>query len=345
MTKILIHTSRRGSRIEEPLISAGYSVVGIAEPIMKKNKVIKLKALIRVIIQETPDLIFVDSAGLMLLSAYVLSRLFRIPLLLRVRADIWSIYAEQREYLGFARKVYECILLRISHVLYKKSERLFCVSEYLKNILIEKGIREEKIRILRFSINSNRFHPVEKEGRGITLLSVMNFSYKRKTEGLVKIIPVVDEVMTHHPNVTYLIAGEGKFLYLLKEELENIKNRNKVIFLGHQEAVENLFAEADIFIHYSFLDTSPAVVLEAMACGTPVIANRYNGMIEQIQDGVTGFLADDVSFFRNNLETLIKNKDMREEMGKKGRSLILETYNISYIASCFKREIDQILTG
>jgi glycosyltransferase involved in cell wall biosynthesis len=344
MTKILIHTSKRGPRIEEPLIFAGYSVVGIHERMVKKTKILKLVTLMRVITRETPDLFFVDSAGLMLISAYVLSRLFRIPLLLRVRADIWSIYAEQREYLGFVERVYECILLRICEILYKKSERLFCVSEYLKEILKEKGIKEEKIRVLRFSIDAERFHPIEKEDRGVILLSVMNFSFKRKTEGLVKIIPVVDEIMSHHQNITYLIAGEGRFLQLLTEKLAHIKNRDRVICLGHHEAVENLFAEADILIHYSFLDTYPAVVLEAMACSTPVIANKFDGMIEQIQDGVTGFLANDVSSFRNALETLINNKKMREEMGEKGRSFVLETYNISHIAACFKKEIDQIST-
>ncbi|MBU7018533.1 MAG: glycosyltransferase family 4 protein [Theionarchaea archaeon] len=344
MTKILIHTSKRGLRIEEPLISAGYSIVGIKEPTIEKNKVVKLVSLMRVIIRETPDLMLVDSAGLMLLSAYVLSRLFHIPLLLRVRADIWSIHAERREYIGFARRMYEFVLLKSCQILYNKSERLFCVSEYLKEILKEKGIREEKIRVLRFSIDADRFHPVEKEGKEIVLLSVMNFSYKRKIEGLLEIIPAVDDIMTHHPNITYLIAGEGRFLYLLRERLKNTKNRNKVICLGHQEAVENLFAEADILIHYSFLDTSPAVILEAMACGTPVIANKFDGMKEQIQDGITGFLVDDVSSFRNSLETLIGNKEMRKEMGKKGRSFVLENHNISYIAACFKKEIDQIST-
>ena len=341
MTKILIHTSKRGSRIEEPLIHAGYSVTGIEERMIKKNKILKLVTLIQLLTRESPDLIFVDSAGLMLITAYVLSRLFRIPLLLRVRADIWSIYAEQREYLGCTERVYEYVLLRICELLYRKSERLFCVSEYLKEIFKEKGVKEEKIRVLRFSIDAERFHPTEKDERGVTLLSVMNFSFKRKTEGLVEIIPAVDEILSHHENTIYLIAGGGKFLQFLKERLAHIKNTDRVIYLGHEEAVENLFAEADILIHYSFLDTFPAVVLEAMASGTPVIANRFDGMIEQIQDGVTGFLVDDVSSFKNALETLLNDKKMREEMGKRGRSSVLENYNISHIAACFKKEIDE----
>lgn len=344
VTKILIHTSKRGTRIEELLIHAGYSVVGIKERMIKKSKILKLVNLMRLIARETPDLMLIDSAGLMLISAYLLSRLFRIPLLLRVRADIWSIYAEQREYLGRAERVYELILLKICETLYRKSERLFCVSEYLKEILREKGMREERIRVLRFSIDAERFHPIEKDDKRVTLLSVMNFSFKRKTEGLVEVIPVVDEVMSHHENTQYLITGEGKFLPLLQEKLAGTRSKDRVICLGYQESVENLFAEADILIHYSFLDTSPAVVLEAMACGTPVIANRFNGMIEQIQDGVTGFLVDDASSFRNVLEMLVSNRKMREEMGKRGRSFVLENYNISHNAACFKMEIDDVLS-
>jgi glycosyltransferase involved in cell wall biosynthesis len=121
-------------------------------------------------------------------------------------------------------------------------------------------------------------------------------------------------------------------------------NKDRVFYLGYQETVETLHARADIFIHYSFLDTSPAVVLEAMACGTPVIANRYDGMIEQVQDGVTGFLVDDASSFRHALEILTREKKRREEMGKRGRLLVLKNYNISYVAACFKKEIDEVLS-
>jgi glycosyltransferase involved in cell wall biosynthesis len=344
MTKVLIHTGKRGPRIEKPLIHAGYSVVGIPGRMIRKNKMLKLMNLTKIIAREDPDLIFVDSAGLMLLAAYALSRVFRIPLLLRVRADIWSIYDEQREYLGFLKGVYEHILLIISERLYRRSERLFCVSEYLKKILSGKGIEKEKIRVLRFSVDTRRFHPAERDDGRITLLSITNFSYRRKIEGLIEILPVVDDVMSQYENIQYLIAGKGKFSQLFKENLETMINKDRVTYLGYQETVETLHAGADIFIHYSFLDTSPAVVLEAMACGTPVIANRYDGMIEQIQEGVTGFLVDGKSSFRKALETLIREKKMREEMGKKGRSFVVETYNISHVAACFKKEIDEVLS-
>jgi glycosyltransferase involved in cell wall biosynthesis len=344
MTKILIHTSKRGSRIEEPLIHAGYSVVGIPGRMIKKNKLLKLVNLAKAIAKEEPDLLFVDSAGLMLVAAYILSRVFRIPLLLRVRADIWSMFEEQREYLGLLKRAYEHILLRICERLYRRSERLFCVSEYLKRILDEKGIERRKIRVLRFSVDTERFHPTERDDERVTFLSVTNFSYKRKIEGLIEILPVVDDVMSQYKNTQYLIAGKGKFFRFFEENLETMVNKDRVFYLGYQETVETLHARADIFIHYSFLDTSPAVVLEAMACGTPVIANRYDGMIEQVQDGVTGFLVDDASSFRHALEILTREKKMREEMGKRGRLLVLKNYNISYVAACFKKEIDEVLS-
>ncbi|MBU7015051.1 MAG: glycosyltransferase family 4 protein [Theionarchaea archaeon] len=343
MAKILIHTSKRGPRIEEPLTYAGYSVVGIPGRMMKKNKILKLVNLTKTVAREDPDLIFVDSAGLMLVTSYVLSRLFRIPLLLRVRADIWSIYDEQREYLGLLKRLYEYILLRICERLYRRSERLFCVSEYLKRVLEEKKIEKERIRVLRFSVDTERFHPVEKDFKRVTFLSVTNFSYKRKMEGLIEILPVVDEIMSQYKDTQYLIAGKGKFLPFLKEKIETMVNKDRIFYVGYQKAVETLYARADILIHYSFLDTSPAVVLEAMACSTPVIANRYDGMIEQVQDGGSGFLADDASSFRDRLETLTKEKKMREEMGKRGRAFVLKNHNISYISACFKREIDEVL--
>lgn len=343
MKKILIHTSTRGFRIEEPLIHAGYSVTGIPERMAKNHKFLKLLNLINIMIKENPDLILVDSAGLMCISAYFLSRLFRVPLVLRMRADIWAIHEEQKEYYRITRRVYELILLKICETIFKRATRLFPVSRHLKEVMKEKGIEEDKIRIIRLAIDHKRFHPVRKEGKSIRLLSVANLAFKRKTEGLIDILPVIDEVISKYGDVYYQIAGRGRFSKFLKEKLKNLKNKDKIFYLGYQKDIEMQFSKADIFVQYSYLDAYPATVLEAMASGVPVIANRYGGMIEQIENGITGFLVDDVSSFREVLEQLIEDKKMRENMGERGRSFVLERLDISVIAECYKKEIDVIL--
>lgn len=343
MTKILIHTGKRGSKIEEPLIHAGYSVVGIPERMIKKNKILKLVNLAKVITREDPDLILVDSAGLMLISAFFLSTLFRIPLIVRARADIWGIYEEQKEYNTPYMRVYEWILLMFCEAILRRSARIFSVSEYLKGVMKKKGIPAEKIRVMPFPIDCTRFHPGKRKDHTITLLSVANLTFKRKTEGLLEILPVMDEVISHHQTLRYVIAGGGQFSGLLEETLNALDNE-RIEYLGFQDEIENLFSRADIFIHYSFLDAYPTVVLEAMASGLPVIANRSGGMIEQVESG-TGILVENTQALRGALEHLIEDKSVRAAMGEKGRSYVLGEFNMVRVETCYAKEIDEILAN
>lgn len=340
MIKILVHTSPRGFRIEEPLMAAGYSVVKISD---KQHKLLKLLSLMRVIAQENPRIILVDSAGLMLMSAFFLSRLFRIPLVVRMRADIWAIHEEQKEYNGLPERIYEWVLLTFCEAILRRAARIFSVSEYLKKVMEEKGIRGEKIRVMPFLVDCTRFHPEKRGDHSITLLSVANLAFKRKTEGLLEILPVVDEVISRHQNVRYFIAGRGRFSSLLEEALLTLKNEN-IVYLGFQKDIEKLFSRADIFIHYSYLDAYPSVVLEAMASGLPVIANKFGGMTEQVKRG-TGTLVEDVDQLREVLEQLIDDKDARTAMGEKGRSYVLEEFSTARMKEYYKREIDEILTN
>jgi len=343
VTKVLLHAGERGSRIEEPLLHAGFSVVGIPTKPTQRNKILKFFSLMKVILKEDPDCIIVDSAGLMCVSAYFLSRIFRIPHILRVRADIWAIHEEQKEYYNGVRRMYELVLLKLCEAVFKRATKLFPISEYLKGIMKKKGIKEEIVRVMRISIDGERFHPSKDEDKLIRLLSVSNLSFKRKTEGIVDVIPVIDEVISKYENVEYKIAGKGMFSQMLEETLKNIKNKDKISYIGYKKDIEKLFSHADIFVHYSHLDAYPAAVLEAMASSTPVIATKFGGMVEQVEEGVTGFLVDDLSSFKDALEMLIRDKKMREEMGKKGRLYVLRTCNIAVVGESYKKAIDELL--
>jgi len=309
---------------------------------MRSHKSIKLLYLIKILIREDPDLVLIDSAGLMCISAYFLSTLFRIPLVIRARADIWTIYDEQAEYQGIMKRVYEGLLLALCTAIYRRASRIFSVSEYLKTIMIRKGIEERKIQIVRFSIDYNRFKPFESEKKSINLLSVVNLTFKKKTQGLLDILPVIDELISRH-HMEYFIAGRGRFSSLLEETLGQLKHTDRIHYVGFQKAIEELFLQADIYIHYSYLDAYPAAVLEAMASGLPVIASRSGGMVEQIDHGVTGFLVDNLLSFKKAVERLVDDEALRKEMGKKGRAYVKASCTVSSVSEHYKKGIEPIV--
>lgn len=89
-------------------------------------------------------------------------------------------------------------------------------------------------------------------------------------------------------------------------------------FERDRHVVARYYRAADIFVHAAKADTFPNAVLEAMACGTPVVATAVGGIPEQIEDGITGFLTKprDPTSMADRLEHLIRHTSFKEQMGK-----------------------------
>ena len=91
--------------------------------------------------------------------------------------------------------------------------------------------------------------------------------------------------------VIKVIVGDGPYKKKLQKKYPNIK------FVGYKFGPElaQWYQSADVFVFPSKVDTFGIVILESMACGTPVAAYPVTGPIDQIQNGVNGFVDEDLS--------------------------------------------------
>lgn len=105
--------------------------------------------------------------------------------------------------------------------------------------------------------------------------------------------------------------------------------RDKIVFTGFLEGAQlaRAYATADLFVHCSITETFGLVVLEAMACGLPVIARDAGGPSEIIRDGSTGYLTppDDVSAFLEKIRILAAEPELRASMSKNARAQAEDT--------------------
>jgi len=96
--------------------------------------------------------------------------------------------------------------------------------------------------------------------------------------------------------------------------------KEMVTFLGKrsQETLPYYYSAAEVVVVPSFYESFGMVALEAMACGTPVVASEVGGLAFLVQDGVTGYTVpvDDPSMLANRLTTLIREPENRERMGQ-----------------------------
>jgi len=193
---------------------------------------------------------------------------------------------------------------------------IFTLSDYAKETLINGGISEEKIIKIPVGVNLNVFKPKE--------------SYRR--QGNFKILYV--GAITIRKGLKYLLEAYKRLglkdseLILIggmadgKDILERYKELYHYIpFVSHEE-LGRFYQDADVFVFPSLLDSFAMTVIEAMACGTPVIVSENTGAKDVVREGVDGFIVPimDVDALQEKILFFYKNRDKIEEMGRNART-------------------------
>ena len=105
---------------------------------------------------------------------------------------------------------------------------------------------------------------------------------------LIAALPIVHR---NHPDALFLIAGRGPEEHRLRDLIERLGVRDQVILLGHHENPGQLLAALDLYVLSSRGEGMGSVLLEAAACGVPVVATTAGGIPEVVQHRRTGLLA------------------------------------------------------
>jgi glycosyltransferase involved in cell wall biosynthesis len=133
------------------------------------------------------------------------------------------------------------------------------------------------------------------------------------------------------PNVRFLVVGDGpRRLDLMRYASQNGLD-GKLSFLGERDDVPQLLARADVFWLTSQWEGLPNVVLEAMACGKPVLARDVGACHELINHGETGFLISsrDAKQFADHTRELLRDPGRARAMGLAGRRLVEERFSVA----------------
>lgn len=175
-------------------------------------------------------------------------------------------------------------------------------------------------RVIPNGVDLSIFHPGKEEKRTLGLPAdahVLLFTadgirvnkYK-DFETLRQAIAMVGDCV---PRVIFVALGEkGPSEQVGQAELRFVPYQKDPAF------VARYYRSADIYVHAARADTFPNTVIEALACGTPVVATHVGGISEQINEGETGFLTPigDPQVMASRIEQLLTDRDLRIRMGK-----------------------------
>jgi N-acetyl-alpha-D-glucosaminyl L-malate synthase BshA len=119
------------------------------------------------------------------------------------------------------------------------------------------------------------------------LVHVSNFRPVKRVLDVVRTFAAVRKELP----ATLVLVGDGPGRDAAEHEVDTLKLRKDVRFLGKVENVGDVLRGADLFLLPSATESFGLAALEAMACGVPVIASNAGGIPEVVKDGATGYLA------------------------------------------------------
>jgi phosphatidylinositol alpha-1,6-mannosyltransferase len=224
---------------------------------------------------------------------------------------------------------------------------VIAISQFTREAVLALGVTPERIRILYPGVDADRFSPTTDHRppttnhRPPTLLSVSRLADMYKGhDTTIRALPLVRAKV---PGARYVVAGGGPLREYLGRVAQSVGVERDVEFLGEvpDDALVDLYRSADVLAVLSRESASVGgaegfgiVCLEAAACGVPVVAGRSGGLVDAVQDGVTGILVDplDLGAAAEAIVVLLGDPDRARRMGAAGRAAVLDHFTWDHMA-------------
>jgi glycosyltransferase involved in cell wall biosynthesis len=223
----------------------------------------------------------------------------------------------------------ESLAWNYMHWFYGQMETVFVNSEQYRKGWVDRGFDPKKLQILPRGLDTDLFTPAHRDAEfwaqhgsrngAVRLLYVGRIS---KEKDLDVLAAAFRQLREEGLPVNLLMVGHGPYSQALAESLPD------AIFTGYLEGEElaKAYASADIFVFPSTTDTFGNVVIEAQACGLPVIVSDLGGPKELVSHGLDGLItkSHDVEDFASAVRTLVNNPNLRAEMARNARARVVD---------------------
>lgn len=168
-----------------------------------------------------------------------------------------------------------------THLILQRCDRVIAVSRALAEKVIGLGVSQQKILVISNGVDVARFKPLPLRDRQNLILYVGSLIERKGVKFLLAAMP---DVVAACPDYRLLIVGEGPQYPMLKQMAESLNIADKVAFLGFQsqDQVRTLMQQAKLLVLPSTEEAQGVVLLEALACGTPVVASKVGGIPEVV---------------------------------------------------------------
>jgi len=283
-------------------------------------------------------------------SAILLSKMKKIPFVFEVNG-ILSEEAKIKKH----NRIYIFLIKTFERYVFKNSDTFICVTKKLKRFIEEKYNRKN-VYFVPNGVNTDLFKPIKNTKKLLKLDEKFYYigfvGAFAPWQGLDALIKSASEILKDIPNIKFLLIGDGLEKEKLIKQVIDLDLKENFIFTGRvpYKEVPNYINVCDICVapfvkeRNERIGLSPLKIYEYMACENPVIASKIEGLgiLKQNNAGIL-VEPENPQELSKAIIKLLKNDELRKEMGEHGRRYVIENHSWKKIAGRIEEICSKII--
>lgn len=264
---------------------------------------------------------------------------YGVPYVLQAHGSLTTFFQK-----GFLKKTFDVVWGRR---ILKDASKLIAVTKTEAEQYKSMGVSEDKIEIIPNGVDLSEFDNLPQKGEfkrkyglGDDQRIILYLGRINKIKGLDLLARAFADLSTILKDIKLVIVGpDDGYLSSLQKLVDILEISDRVLFTGPLYGQEKLeaYIDAEVYVLPSFYETFPVAVLEAFACGIPVIVTDRCGIADVINSQAGLVVPYDKDQLKHALLQMLGDVKMRQEFGEKGRLLVREKYNWEMIAGQIER--------
>ena len=221
----------------------------------------------------------------------------------------------------------------------RRAAFIVCISTFHREFYLSHGARPEQLILAYCGVDVSHFQPKGRQVRAGEPVRILSSGRLVEKKGFRYLIEACRLLSNRGEQYECTIAGSGPLEETLREQVFELGLSDRITVTGKpitQETLPEFMRSGDIYClpcvwaSDGDVDGLPQMLMEAMACGLPVISTPVTGTPDLVIDGETGLLVQskNAEQLADALYTLLRDRELRQRLAHQGRAFVTEQFNI-----------------
>jgi glycosyltransferase involved in cell wall biosynthesis len=256
--------------------------------------------------------------------------------------------------IGLSKNLYD---LFFGYKLLNDAAKVIALSKVEAEQYTSIGVPDEKVTIIPNGIDLSEYAELPPKG---AFKKKFNISEDRKIilylgrihkikgiDFLIRACAYLKNKMNFKDAVLVIAGPDDGYLSEIKYLAQASGVSNSILFAGPLYGEDKLaaYVDSEVYVLPSRYETFPMTILEAYACGKPIVASRVGGLKDLVKDGETGLLFEpgNVEQLAKSIFNLLNGNDAAKEMGLKGKNFVRENFTIEKVVERLEKVYEEVV--